>query len=164
MQSLFYVQCKYYSRYKQFESWGLRQEFVKFLWKLWYFLVASFFLLAANFKRILAASLNKTCGKSEKSMFYMWKNMFFPTCTKFYSGLRQEFVKCLWPAGKNLPQENFRVAARIWQILDTSLNFLQHTQIFLWVYSHFFNKSLSLIEYETKVRAAKIQSQKIRTG
>ena len=50
-------------------------------------------------------------------------------------GLRQEYAKCLRQAGKNLPQENFRVAARIGQILATSLNFLQHTRIFLWVYS-----------------------------
>ena len=68
------------------ESWGFWQEFVK-LRNLWNFLVASFFLFVACIKWILAAS--------QKKVFYMWKKMFFPTCTKFYSGFRQEFVKFL---------------------------------------------------------------------
>ena len=67
-----------------------------------------------------------------------WNKLPFTLIKKFkYAeeswGLRQEFVKFLWQAGKNLPQENFRIAAKIWQILASSLNFLQHTRIFLWV-------------------------------
>ena len=49
--------------------------------------------------------------------------MLFPTWTKFYLRLGH--------AGKNLPQENFRVAAGIFEILAANLIFLQHTRIFL---------------------------------
>ena len=109
------------------ESWGLWQEFVKFFrHNSEIFVGHPFYCLPQAFNEFLPQAWIKLAEKSQKVVFYIWKNMLFPTCSKFYSGLRQ--------AGKKLSQKNCRDAARIWQTLATSLNFLQHNRIFLWVY------------------------------
>ena len=82
-------------------------------------------------KEFLPQACIKLCN-SEKEYFFTCKTHFFSDYSLVLLRFAVRFAKCLWYLWKNLPQENSKIDARIWQNLATGLNFLQHAQIFLY--------------------------------